>query len=105
VKSRRSIYRFLEVDDAFAPDLTVQNEGGVPKNLVWYKILVRGKTLLGRFGTPPTALKQLLKGIERRSLRKPQLDPQLRRKILEICESDIRKTQELIGRDLSAWLS
>jgi hypothetical protein len=100
----KDLYRFLDVDDAFAPDFTVQNEGGTPKSLLGYTILMRGKNLLRRFGTPPTALKQLWRRIERDSLRKTQIDPQIRRKILEICQDDIKRTQELIGRDLSSWL-
>ena len=100
----KDLYRFLEVDDAFAPDLTVQNEGGIPRSLLWYTIFARGKNLLRRFGPPPTVLKQLSKKIERRSLQKTQIDPQIRKKILEICQDDIQRTQELIGRDLSAWL-
>jgi hypothetical protein len=58
----------------------------------------------GHSGAPPPAVKHLLKRVERGSLQKPQLDPQLRRKILEMCEDDIKRTQELIGRDLSGWL-
>jgi hypothetical protein len=98
------LYEFLDVDKSFAPSLAVQNEGGIPKSLLWYKIFVRGKSLIGRFGAPPAALRQLSKIIERRSLRKTPLDPHIRRKILEVCEEDIRATQDLIGRDLSAWL-
>ncbi len=96
--------RFLEINDTFAPNLTPQNEGGIPQSLLWYTILARGRKMLRRFGTSSPALKQLFKNIERRSLQKLPLDPQIRRKILEICRDDIRRTQELIGRDLSGWL-
>jgi hypothetical protein len=97
--------RFLEIDDTFMPDLAPQNEGGVPTSLLWYTILTRSKDLLRRFGSAPPAAKQLFKKLERSSLRKPRIDPLLRRKILEVCADDIRRTQELIGRDLSGWLT
>jgi hypothetical protein len=100
----QELCRFLDIDDAFAPDLAPKNEGGLPRNQLWYAMLKRGKGLLRPFGAPPPAVKHLLKRVERGSLQKPQLDPQLRRKILEMCEDDIRRTQELIGRDLSGWL-
>jgi hypothetical protein len=103
-KVMKDLYRFLEVDDAFTPDFTVQNEGGMPRSRLWYAFLASGKRLINRFGTLPTVLKQLSKRIERRSLQKTQIDPQIRKKILEICADDIKRTQELIGRDLSAWL-
>jgi hypothetical protein len=100
----RDLYRFLEVDDAFSPDLKVQNEGGLPRNRALYRILSTGKRLLKRSGLVPEASKKLLKPIERKSLQKTQMDQQIRRKILEVCLDDIQRTQELIGRDLSAWL-
>jgi hypothetical protein len=100
----KDLYGYLEVDDVFEPDFTVQNEGGSPKSLLGYSILVKGKNLLRRVGTPPAGLKRLWRRIERESLQKTQMDPQIRRKIIEICHDDIKRTQELIGRDLSAWL-
>ena len=100
----KELCTFLGIDDTFAPDLEPQNVGGVPRSALWYAVLMRGKSLLRQFGDPPATVKQLLKNVERRSLRKSHIDPAIRRKILEICQDDIRRTQELIGRDLSDWL-
>lgn len=100
----KGLYRFIGVDDSFTPDFAVQNEGGMPRSRLLYQSLARGRELLRRLGPAPEALKQLAKKIERSQMRKTPLDPRIRRKILEICEDDIRRTEELIGRDLSSWL-
>jgi hypothetical protein len=100
----RELYRFLGVDDSFKPDLAAKNEGGVPRSRLLYSALTGSRKFVKRFVTPPPALKQLGESIERRSLKKSKIDAHSRRKIVEICQDDIRKTQDLIGRDLSAWL-
>ncbi len=61
---RREICRFLEVDDGFEPDTTVEHDvPGVPRN-----------------------------------------SADLRRELIEIYREDVLRLQDLIGRDLSAWL-
>ncbi len=61
---RREIFRFLEVDDGFAPDTTVERPvSGVPRN-----------------------------------------EGDLRRELIEIYRDDVLRLEDLIGRDLSAWL-
>ena len=35
----------------------------------------------------------------------PPLDPQIRRQLLPVVRDDILALQDLIGRDLSAWLT
>jgi hypothetical protein len=42
-------------------------------------------------------------GMRKELLRRTEIEPEIRRKILEVCKDDIGRTQELIRRDLSMW--
>ena len=40
-----------------------------------------------------------------KNLVKPGLDPEIRRQLIDFYREDILRLQDLIGRDLSAWLA
>ena len=101
----RDTYHFLEVDDSFVPDYAIQNEGGLPRYRAIYTNLVRVKNAAKRLWRPPTFARAAWAKVRRRSLYKPPLSEQTRQKILEVCFEDILRTQELIGRDLTHWLT
>lgn len=101
----KELYEFLKVDETFLPDLKIHNVGGIPQNRLLYSSLVGGKNLLKRFINPSAAMRQIWETVKRNSLQRVQIDPQIRKKIIEICKDDIYRTQDLIGRDLSIWLS
>jgi len=107
----QDIFRFVGVDETFVPDLSTKHMvGGVSKNRVWGACLmrwVRIKPLLKPF--IPASLRQrsinCLSNLQRRGLSKPPpLEPDVRRELLQIYKEDILKLQDLIQRDLSAWL-
>jgi hypothetical protein len=100
----RNLYEFLGVDNSFQPDLRPKNTGGMPRSVLFYSLLVGAKNVLRKIGAPPSGAKNLLARIRKESLRRDELDPMIRTKILEVCEDDIRQTQDLIRRDLSTWL-
>jgi hypothetical protein len=100
----RSLYEFLGVDASFVPDMTPQNTGGMPSNEVVYRLVVGSKDFLRKFGTPPVRLRIAWAKLRRKLLVQTEIDPGIRRKILEVCADDIFRTQQLIGRDLSMWL-
>ncbi len=110
----KDIFQFLEVDNAFLPDLSVRyNVSGAPKNKLLHALVV---------GINPIkpALKTLLpKGLEtilnerynnlraryfQYNLVKPQLSPEVRQQLIQTYREDILKLQDLIERDLSKWL-
>ena len=99
------LYAFLEVDPGFHPKLTVENTGGMPRNAVVYSALVASKKILKRMGSAPEPVRRTWANVKRRSLSKTAMSPEVRRRILEICKDDILRTQDLIDRDLSGWLS
>jgi hypothetical protein len=104
------IYSFLGVDPIL-PDLSVAyNVGGVPRNGLWQAVLA---------GSSPVkaALKPLvpsrwrrgaidaLHGLQRQGLTKPApVEPEVRAELIYIYKHDILQLQDLIQRDLGAWL-
>lgn len=110
----RDIFRYLEVDDTFTPDMTIRhNITGVPKN----KMLHRLHHFLKKPHTFKAALKPMLPQTLRRSfktrlvaqlqtknLHKPSLAPEVRQGLIEAYRPDVTKLQTLLQRDLSHWL-
>jgi hypothetical protein len=104
----REIFRFLEVDDEIRVQLPLRyNPAGVPRSQWLHQFLVR-----------PNAVKNLLKPVLSvkvqssllthfmgRNLDRPPLERDIRNRILAVYREDILKTQDLIHRDLSAWLN
>jgi hypothetical protein len=106
----QDIFRFLGVDDTVVPDTATRyNVGGVPRNRA-LQVFLTGphplKTLLKPF-LPPRLRRSLLDVLVDWNLvkYKPPLAPEVRRELLAAYRDDIRKLQDLIERDLSAWLA
>jgi Sulfotransferase family len=109
----QSVFRFLEVDDTFAPDTSSKyNPAGVPTSgsaraamkatnrAVW----ALRKVLPPTSGILPLAF-EMRRAVQSRVLTEPPpIDPVLREGLVEGYEEDILRLQELIGRDLSTWL-
>ena len=99
------VFRFLEVDEDFVPDASVEhNPSGVPRIGGLYKrvraLTARNPVLVER--AVPAALRGYVK---RRLFTKPPPFPaELRRDLTHDYSEDILKLQGLIGRDLSTWL-
>jgi hypothetical protein len=103
----QSIFRFLGVDNSYLADTSRRhNVAGVPKSR-------RLNTLVNR----PNAIKSVLKPLLPQGLRErivanlrrhlgepPPMPEEARLELADAYREDILKLQELIGRDLSAWL-
>jgi hypothetical protein len=109
----RSVFRFLGVDDAFAPDTSSKhNPAGLP-NSATARVITRSmdkmaslflETFTSNSRLYPLASKTR-RLIQNRVLTKPpSLDPEIRAELTELCKEDILKLQGLVERDLSAWL-
>jgi hypothetical protein len=103
------IFRFLGVDDGFRPDLSQRYQvSGVPWSRGLHGYLTTPRRLKA-WVKPlvPTRLRGYLElNIERLALRKPPpLSPEARRRLLDAYSEDIKDLQELIGRDLSSWMT
>lgn len=101
-KLMQECFSFLEVNKNFIPDMSVRaNMSGVPKNLGLFRFL--------RSPSVKRVLKPFLpKGIGQKfdkfMLQKPTILPEIRQKIINVYRDDILQLQDLIDRDLSAWL-
>jgi len=82
----------------------VQNAGGMPRSVLLYRSFDGVRKFLKSAGVSSAAARNASARLKRGLLTRVPLDPLLRRQILEVCSDDIRRTQQLIGRDLSLWL-
>jgi hypothetical protein len=97
-----ALFRFLGVDDAFRPDVSVKHNPGAVANPGWARLVQpissRG---LGQY------LPDWMHRLGRRLLLRPapEAPPELIAKLRGAYRQDILKLQDLIQRDLSAWLT
>ena len=105
----RELFQFIDVDDNFLPtSFEIKNKGGMPKNPGFYTSLTKIKKILKPVISSSQILepifKMMWKKIKAYSTTTIEVDKQVQDKILEICRSDIIRTQDLIDHDLSYWL-
>ena len=104
----QDIFRFLDVDDTFVPDASQKhNATYIHRNKVLHKFLKEQNPIKSIF--KPLLSSSLRQGIKTNLInlnigKRPQLQPKVREQFIEEYREDILKLQELIQRDLSAWL-
>jgi hypothetical protein len=107
----RDVFRFLEVEDSFTPEANIRyNASGDPQNRTVHAVLQRLRRI-----EPVAArvcseeqlrlLRRIGSAIHNRNLTRRRLPPELRAKVTDAYfREDILRLQDLIRRDLSAWL-
>jgi hypothetical protein len=107
----QDLYGFLGVNSAFEPDVTtIHNVSGIPRRRLWRALLAVLHSVRGALAPRlPAALRRrggvYWDGLQRWGLvAPPPLEPEVRAELLAMYRDDILRLQELIGRDLSAWL-
>lgn len=102
------VCRFLGVDDSFAPDLSVQNKGGVVKNQHLLLFLNKIENHPLRRTIKPLVPGPILaayRGIRQRNMEKaPPLPPAIVRQLVDYYKDDTHRLETMIDRDLSVWL-
>ena len=101
------VFRFIGVDDQFVPDLGYQpNAGGVPKNTWLQDLLMKpyAPTKLVGAMLPEGLRTRIRDAISDRNLERPDFPAEARSQLVAALRDDIVRLQDLIGRDLSAWL-
>jgi hypothetical protein len=103
----QDIFRFLEVDDTFIPDLTRMNVSGVPKSRILHSLLSTKNPV--RNFVKPLLPKKFRENVSR-SIQKWNLERKLtlaletRKELIDLYREDILQLQDLIQKDLSKWL-
>lgn len=100
-------YRFLGVDDSFAPDASVRrNPSGLPRSGLLHAVLVKANPLKRavQHRLPPR-LYRLATRLRDRNLARPEEDMEVRSELIARFRPDIEELQERTRRDLGEWLS
>ena len=103
----RDLFEFLGVDSNVAIDTSARhNVSGVLRNPVWRLLWSRSNSIraLIRPLLPRALRRRVAAFFETRPMLKPPMSDETRRELLAGYRDDILKLQDLIGRDLSAWL-
>ena len=104
----QDIFRFLDVDDTFVPDTSQKhNATYTHRNKVLHRLLKEQNPLKSIL--KPLISSSLREGIKTNLTtlnigKRPQIQPKVREQFIQEYREDILKLQELIQRDLSAWL-
>ncbi len=102
----QGIYRFLEVDPTFSPDLeTPHAPGGVPASRFLEGLLTSSTVNMRIKPWVPTRAANWVRRLRTRNLRQPPpLPPELKAELIGHFRQDVLKTSELIGQSLDHWL-
>lgn len=101
----QDLYAFLGVDAGFVPDVSrIANPGGLPRSQLVHAATLNPRLRAAARNLLPPGLTDRLRDLRSRNLRKPQLSAQERETAIGFFREDILRTQDLIGRDLGAWL-
>jgi hypothetical protein len=105
----RDVFGFLDVDETFTPDITKRhNTTFVPRSVAIQKFLLQPNQIKSLFKhlLPQRLRRAIILGLQSLNHKKHSLfEPELRRQLTEGYREDILKLQDLIGRDLSHWLT
>jgi hypothetical protein len=104
-------FRFLGVDDSFAPDVSLRrNVSGQPKYKTLDGLLRRQSRIkhAAKIYLPARMRWRLSKAFDdlktRNLVEPPPVQAEVRRQLIRIYREDILRLQDLIHRDLSGWL-
>jgi hypothetical protein len=103
----QDIFRFLNVDDTFVPDMSVRhNESKLPRSRALQVFLTEPRRAKNLFKPllPARWSRRIGDRLRRQNLTRPPLSEELRRQLTEGYREDIVELQDMLRRDLSHWL-
>ncbi len=105
----QTVYRFLEIDDLFIPDVAQRFNvsAGNTRNMSLHTFLNKPnpiKTVVRPF-IPQRFRRRVKMDLQKRNRTKPRIMPDVRKQLIAVFRDDILCLQDLLQRDLSAWLS
>ena len=102
----RGVFGFLGVDEAFNPDMSQRpNVSGFHRSRLLQRAFTRTSLprRVARRIFPPPVKRTVKRQLKKRVVKRP-LDPAVRAELQAYFRDDILRLQDLLGRDLSAWL-
>ena len=103
----QDVFRLLDVDPTFAPDISVRyNASGVPRRRRLFELTTTDNPVrrAARVMVPQRHRERIRVAALNKSMERPPIPPEVRRQLVESFRPDVLRLQELLGRDLSAWL-
>jgi hypothetical protein len=102
----QNVYGFLGVNPAFTPDFNApHNLGGLPESRLLEGFLTSGAIRSAVEPWIPAGVANWVRRLRMRNLRAaPPLPAELRKELSRHFQDDIRRTADLIGRNLEHWL-
>jgi hypothetical protein len=101
------VFRFLEVDHKFSPDLSTKaNVGAIPKYNIIHTFFVR-QNIIKNLLKPllPTSMRlKMREKLMKLNFERQPLSLDIRKELIEYYREDILKTQKLIEKNLAYWL-
>ncbi len=105
----KDIYQFLNVDDSFLPDFAQRYNVSADsaRSATLHNLLNKPSSVKSaiRWLIPPGMRRQMKLKLQKRNRAKQDISPEIRQELMRDYREDILKLQDLIGRDLSSWLS
>lgn len=103
----QDIFAFIGVDPNFAPDMSAKyNVSLVPRSWQLHKLIMRENLIRSALhNLVPTGVgPRVRRFLRQRNLKRPYLEPEIRRELTNAFREDIGLVERLIDRDLSQWL-
>lgn len=102
----QDVYRFLNVDSRFRPDLkTPHNVGGVPSRMGIERLLTHKRLRTIAEPLVPRAWANAIRRLRTSNLQPaPPLPKEMRAAMNDVFREDIDRAEQLLGFDLSDWL-
>jgi hypothetical protein len=110
-KLLQDIYAFLEVENIVEKEMVKRNQSGEMK-VKWFKqiittrknpVLNAVRKMMGR-DTKKKLRNWVKDKLLRYNLKKTEMNPATRKRLVDLYKSDIQKLQSLVDRDLSDWM-
>lgn len=104
----KEIFGFIDVDDSFIADVSHRpNAGGTAKNALVQDLVMKPYLITRIVGSMiPFELRQRIKDkISQKNLQRDELPADAKALLRERLREDTLRLQDMIGRDLSAWLT
>lgn len=106
VRTMQALYRFLEVDDAFVPEVSLHYQAtGVPRSRGLHRLLTGrypGRRLL-KAVLPGGWAHRLRVRLAHRNLAPRSIPPAERQALTRALRDDLHRLQDLLRRDLAGW--